>query len=88
MELTPKEMKFLTIMNETRLADGKMFGRYFGEVKKIFSFSDAELGAAIKKLIKLDMLSVLDVGGNELVYFHTNKVSKDNLDRNLREIRH
>jgi len=31
MALTPNEIKFLTILNETRLTDGKMSGRYFGE---------------------------------------------------------
>ena len=75
MELTPKEIKFLTIMNETRLADGKMFGRYSEEVSKLFSFSNSELNAAVKKLVKMDMLSVMDVGGNEKVFFHTDKVA-------------
>lgn len=88
MELTQKDMKFLTIMNETRLSDGKMFGRYSEEVSKLFSFSNAELRAAVRKLIKMDMLSVMDVGGNEQVYFHTDKVTEDKLDKSLREIRH
>lgn len=88
MQLSDKEIKFLTIMNETRLANGKMFGRYSQEVGKIFQFSDAELGSAVKKLVKMKMLSVIDAGADELVYFHTDKVVKANLDRNLREIRH
>ncbi len=88
MELTQKDIKFLTIMNETRLSDGKMFGRYSEEVSKLFLFSNVELDAAVKKLVKMGMLSVVDAGGNELVYFHTNKVAEDKLDKSLREIRH
>lgn len=87
MELTDKEIKFLTIMNETRLSDGKMSGRYFEEVSKVFSFSDVELTRAVKKLIKLDMLSVVDIGGQERVYFHTEKVAQDKLDNVLRQVR-
>jgi len=88
MQLTDKELKFLTILNETRLANGKIHGRYSQEVSKIFQFSDAELGSAVKKLVKMKMLSVIDAGADELVYFHTDKVVKSELDRNLREIRH
>lgn len=88
MELTPKDIKFLTVMNETRLSDGKMFGRYFEEVSKIFTFSNLELDAAVKKLTKMEMLSVMDVGGKEKVYFHTDKVTEDKLDKMLKEIRH
>ena len=88
MELTQKEIKFLTIMNETRLADGKIHGRYSQEVSKVFSFSDSELKNAVNKLLKMKMLSVIDAGGNELVYFHTDKVVKSELDKQLREIRH
>ncbi len=88
MELTQKDMKFLTIMNETRLSDGKMFGRYSEEVSKLFLFSDAELSTAVKKLVKMEMLSVIDVGGNERVYFHTDKVTEDKLDKDLMGIRH
>jgi len=88
MELTTKDIKFLTIMNETRLADGKMLGRYSEEVSKRFSFSDAELENAVKKLVKMNMLSVIDAGGKELVYFHTEKVDKSELDKRLGEIRH
>ncbi len=88
MELTQKDIKFLTIMNETRLADGKMFGRYSEEVSKVFTFSNSELDAAVRKLVKMGMLSVMDVGGNEKVYFHTDKVSKGNIDRDLKAIRH
>ena len=87
MELTQKDIKFLTIMNETRLSDGKLFGRYYDEIKEIFTFSDGELGASVKKLVKMGMLSVMDIGSKEVIYFHTDKVSKDKLDRNLREIR-
>jgi hypothetical protein len=88
MELTNKEIKFLTILNETRLSDGKMFGRYSDEVSKVFSFSDSELNSAVRKLIKMNMLSVVDAGGKELVYFHTDKVDKNDLDKHLMEIRH
>ena len=88
MELNQKDMKFLTILNETRLSNGKMFGRYFEEVKEVFSFSNSELDTAVKKLVKMEMLSVIDVGGNERVYFHTSKVNKEKLDKDLRVIRH
>ena len=88
MELTSKDMKFLTIMNETRLSDGKMVGKYSDEVSKVFLFSNSELHIAIKKLVKMDMLSVMDIGRNEKVYFHTQKVTKDKMDRHLKEIRH
>ena len=75
-------------MNETRLTNGKMFGRYFEEVSNQFKFSNSELNAAVKKLIKMDMLSVIDAGGSDLVYFHTDKVSKDLLDKELMSIKH
>ena len=88
MELMPKDIKFLTIMNETRLTNGKMFGRYFEEVSEQFKFSNSELSVAVKKLMKMDMLSVIDAGGKDLVYFHTDKVSKDQLDKELMTIRH
>ena len=88
MSLTPKEAKFLTILNETRLADGKLFGEYSEEVSKQFSFSNAELEAAVKKFVKFGLLSVIDAGGNELVYFHTGKVNEDKLDKHLKAIRH
>ncbi len=88
MELTDREIKFLTIMNETRLCDWKMVGRYSDEVSKIFSFSNSELNAAVKKLVKMEILSVIDVGGNELVYFHTDKATEYKLDKDLKEIRH
>lgn len=88
MELTAREIKFLTILDETRLDRGKMFGRYFGEVSKVFQFSDNELTMAVNKLLKMKMLSVIDAGADEKVYFHTDKVVKNDLDKNLREIRH
>jgi len=75
-------------MNETRLSDGKIFGQYSQEVNKQFAFSDAELSSAVKKLVKMKLLSVIDAGGDELVYFHTEKVIKEELDKQLREIRH
>ena len=88
MELMPKEIKFLTILNETRLSNGKMSGRYFDEVNKQFTFSNAELNAAVKKLMKLDMIMVIDAGGKDMVYFHTDKVQKDILDKELLTIKH
>lgn len=88
MELTSKETKFLTILNETRLTDGKMVGRYSNEVKEQFNFSDTELKSAVNKLVKMEMLSVIDAGGNDLVYFHTEKVNKADLDKDLIKIRH
>lgn len=81
-------MKFLTIMHETRLSDGEMVGRYSEEVSKIFSFSKIELNNAVKKLLKMNMLSVMDIAGNEKIYFHTDKVSEDLMDKHLKEIRH
>jgi DNA-binding Lrp family transcriptional regulator len=88
MELTEKEIKFLTIMNETRIDEGKMFGRYFEEVKQQFTFSTPELAAAVKKLEKLGLITKIGTGGNEFAYFHTDKVAKIKLDKNLSEIRH
>ncbi|MFH1802967.1 MAG: hypothetical protein ABH864_05990 [archaeon] len=88
MELTPKETKFLTVLNETRLADGKMFGQYSDLVKEQFDFSNEELTHAVKKLVKMDLLSSIDAGGNEFVYFHTAKVMKADLDKDLVKIRH
>jgi hypothetical protein len=88
MDLTPKDLKFLTILNETRLADGKMFGRYFEEVREKFQFSNSELDAAVKKLVKLEMLSVIPIGGNERVYFRTEKASSFPLDKDLLAIKH
>ena len=88
MELTQKDMKFLTILNETRLSDGKMFGRYSEEVGKLFEFSDAELSTAVRKLVKMGMLSVINAGRDEIVYFHTDKVKQDKLDKSLRVLKH
>jgi len=87
MDLTARETKFLTIMNETRLADGKLFKRDSEEISKLFLFTDRELNAAIKKLTEKGMLSEINLGGNETIYFFTEKVSKDMLDKKLREIK-
>ncbi|MBS3064871.1 MAG: hypothetical protein J4472_03595, partial [DPANN group archaeon] len=78
MQLSSRELKFLTIMNETRLSDGKIHGQYSKEVAKQFQFEDAELNSAVKKFVKMKLLSVIDAGGDELVYFHTEKVIKEN----------
>lgn len=88
MQLTDSETKFLTILDETRLSDGKMSGRYFEEVKEQFKFSNTELTDAAKKLEKMGLLSKIDTGGKEFVYFHTDKVVKAELDEDLRKIRH
>ena len=87
MELTSKEMKFLTIMNETRLDNGKMFKSEFERINKKFSFTDKELTSAVKKLTSNGLLSTIEVGGDEVVYFHTEKVSKDLLDKDLSRFR-
>jgi hypothetical protein len=87
-QLTPKETKFLTILNETRLADGKMVGRYSEQVKEQFQFSNEELKSAVNKLVKMDLLMKIDAGGKEFVYFHTDKVGKTDLDGDLLKIRH
>src|SRR3989344_1922076 len=78
-QLTPKETKFLTILNETRLSDGKMFGRYYDLIKEHFEFSNTELKNAVDKLLKMNLLMSIDAGGKEFVYFHTNKVAKAHL---------
>ena len=88
MLLTENEIKFLTILNETRLADGKMFGRYSEQIKELFEFSDKELSNAVKKLGEMNLLTKINTGGNEYVYFHTNKVIKTELDKNLIKIKH
>ncbi|MDO8459771.1 MAG: hypothetical protein Q7S74_01550 [Nanoarchaeota archaeon] len=88
MELTASDIKFLTIMNETRLCEGKLFKRDSDEIGKVFSFKEKELNSAVKKLVKMGMLSPLDLGGNEVVYFHTEKVPKDKLDKDLIKIKH
>lgn len=88
MALTQNEIKFLTILNETRLAEGKMFGRYFEEVKEQFEFSNEELNDAVKKLVKLNLLTRIDIGGDECAYFHTDKVVKSDLDKKLSKIAH
>ena len=74
-------------MNETRLADKKLFKNYSEEVRKIFQFSDKELSNAVNKLMNLGMLSKMDLGANEVIYFHTDKVSKTMFDKKLAEIR-
>jgi hypothetical protein len=88
MELTQREIKFLTFMNETRLSDGKLFKRDLEEVNKVFEFNDKELNAAVKKLVDIGMLSSMDLGGNEKIYFHTEKVAADKLDKDLSKFRH
>lgn len=87
MELTPKDIKFLTMMNETRLCDKKLFKRDSDEFKKFFSFTDHELVAAVKKLVALGLLSEMRLGSDEAIYFHTEKVSQDSLDEDLKSIR-
>lgn len=88
MLLTQKETKFLTILNETRLTDGKMLGRYADLVKEQFEFSNGELTSAVKKLLELELLTPIKAGGDEVVYFHTSKVEKIKLDPDLLKIRH
>jgi hypothetical protein len=88
MALTENEIKFLTILNETRLSDGKMFGRYFEQIKELFAFSDKELNSAVKKLEEMNFITKINAGGNEYVYFHTDKVIKTDLDKNLIKIKH
>ena len=87
MELTPKDIKFLTMMNETRLSDKKLFKRDSDEFKKFFSFTDQELVMAVKKLTAMGLLSEMKLGSDEVIYFHTAKVSQDSLDVNLKSIR-
>ena len=86
MSLTPKEAKFLTILNETRLVDGKLLKRYSDEIKKSFLFTDKELREAVKKLRGHGMLSEMNLGVDDVMYFFTEKVSKDMLDKKLEEI--
>ena len=88
MILSQREIKFLTILNETRLSDGKMSGRYSDEIKEEFLFSDKELNQAVIKLVKMGLLEKITAGGNEYVYFHTEKVEKSELDAILGKIRH
>ena len=88
MALSQREIKFLTVLNETRLSDGKMSGRYFDEIKEQFIFSNKELNQAVIKLVKMGLLSEIAVGGNEYVYFHTEKVEKSELDNDLGKIQH
>ena len=65
-----------------------MFGRYFEQVKEQFEFSNEELKGAANKLVKMDLLMKIDAGGKEMVYFHTDKVTKTDLDKDLSKIRH
>jgi len=88
MVLSQREIKFLSILNETRLSDGKMSERYLKEINEQFLFSNKELNQAIIKLVKIGFLSVISAGGDEYVYFHTEKVKKSELDNNLCKIRH
>ena len=88
MELTDKDIRFLTIMNETRLSDGRLFGRYSEEVNKVFPFTPLELEAAVKKLLSMNLLSQMKLDRNETLYFHTEKVFKIALDRKLKQIKH
>jgi len=88
MALSQREIKFLTVLNETRLSDGKMSGRYFDEIKEQFIFSNEELNRAVIKLVEMGLLSEIAAGGNEYVYFHTEKVEKSELDNNLGKIQH
>jgi len=88
MELTQKEIKFLTVLNETRLSEGKMSKKYFDQIKEQFPFSLEELESAVKKLVKMGLLTKIDAGGEEFVYFHTDKVVKTELDKDLTKIKH
>lgn len=86
MNLTPKEVKFLTILNETRLSNGKLLKGYSERLRKEFSFRDKELREAVKKLRGNGLLTEMDLGGDDIMYFFTEKVSKDMLDKKLEEI--
>ena len=88
MELTSKELKFLTVMDATRLSDKKLFKRDSEEFRKFFSFTDKEMNVAVKKLVKMGLLSEMDLGAKEIVYFHTDKVPRDSLDMRLKSARH
>jgi hypothetical protein len=88
MELTQKELKFLTIMDETRLSGNKLFKSDSEQFKKLFSFTDKELSVAVRKLVRMELLDEIDVGANEIVYFHSSKVSKNILDAKLMPFGH
>lgn len=88
MNLTDKEIKFLTIMNETRLCDGKLFKRDSEQFSKVFAFDEGELEPVVNKLVSLGLLSEMDLGGGEKIYFHTKKVSKISLSDELMGIKH
>jgi len=88
MELSQKDIKFLTILNETRLSGGKMPKKYFDEINEKFVFSNEEINNAAKKFVKIGLLSIIAAGGDEYVYFHTDKVIKSELNMDLIKIKH
>ena len=88
MDITSKEIKFLTILNETRLSGGRLSKRYFEEIKELFTFSIEELEKVTIKLLKRGMITKIATGGDEYVYFHTDKVIKGELDKDLIKIKH
>ena len=87
MELTTKETKFLTILNETRISGGKLMDGFSKKIKEHFSYTNSELNGAIAKLKGEGYLSELDLGGDEVMYFFTEKVDKDMLDKDLGKIK-
>jgi hypothetical protein len=88
MNLTQKEIKFLSILDETRLTDGKISQKYFEEIKEHFIFTKEELRRVVVKLVKMNLIEKVNAGRDENVYFHTDKVTKSELDTDLIKIKH
>lgn len=88
MNLTEKEKKLLTILHEAKLVKGKLLNGYEKEIKEHFSFTYKELREALKKFLENGLLEETKLRINEVMYWHTKKVTKDMIDNSLVEIGH
>jgi len=83
MLLTEKEKKLLTVLHEARLVDKKFLKGYQKMIEEHFSFSYEGLDKLIAKFLKNKLLKEITLGDNEVMYFHTNKVTKEMIDDKL-----
>ncbi len=87
MNLTSKETKFLSILNETRVVNGKFLEGFNKRIKDHFVFKNEDLVLSIKKFKSEGFLTELVLGKDESMYFFTDKVKKDMLDLELNKVR-
>jgi len=83
MELTKKEKKLLTILHEARVIGGNLLKDYKQELRGHISFKKEDLRKAIKKFLELGLIKELKLKDKEVMYFFTDKVRDEMIDKNL-----